>query len=361
MLPHIEVANPESGSPEIVELTWEILKKAREHREELTRDEELLVRMHEKECEERAAQADQANDDLKKCCKLVTSGMEKDLIPAYGWIQPIKKMAFELEALNILFKKHRVKIVFDQCKEKFADYCGYYSLDYADSKIVDFLMWPSRWLRDKLDTRHFDYDLVRKCFRKTHNEEIWSEEGNQLETKQVDNLVGYRPRKHKILFMVNKLNERFCLWLYRRLDFLNQQPKESEVIAEVLDEKAQEIVTRCERECRDHCIRCGGWIDKSRWCTRGWYTYICKDCASLEEGGLASVTNVTEQDKAKADIIFRHKLKKAIESSDLKGSFTQEALDSLDPEKMHRGRWKTASGVVVEQFSVEDDDDEDEE
>ena len=112
----------------MIDVTWDLLKKERDNSSALTEAEKVALLEHHQASKKREREHEEANNQLLKDCKYLTSGAERHLIPAYGWIQPIKEMAYELEALNIMLRKYHTIITFDQTKEKFGTFRGYYSI-----------------------------------------------------------------------------------------------------------------------------------------------------------------------------------------------------------------------------------------
>lgn len=317
--------------PKELALTWELLAK---DENDLTEDEKKLVSDHNKVISKREDELDEANNQLLEDCKIVTSGPEKTMIPAYGWIWPVKKMVYAVEALNILYKKYRVYAVFDQIKEKYADFRGYYSIMTANSRSFNFFMAPFNFLQNQLDKIEFGMKTVEKV--PGYCEEVWFEEdsdckpassassvvvssGKKLD-RRVINVPGKWekvPSKHKLLFKVKNVIDKLCAWLSVRLEFLNRFPPENEVFRRRFDDQVEDLVTECENECRKRCIRCGTFLDQDReyYSTNGWYTYVCKRCASLNYGGLESCTNLTLAKSKKDQSIFEKNLIKALESN----------------------------------------------
>ena len=62
---------------------------------------------------------DKANELINSNCKMLMSGDETNAIPAYGWINPIKDLCYQLEELNYQYKKYGLRVILGQSKEKF--------------------------------------------------------------------------------------------------------------------------------------------------------------------------------------------------------------------------------------------------
>ena len=329
-------------------LSWVMLDKKEE---DLTPEEKILVKQYHEMLEERNTQLEKANEQLREDCKIVTSGPEKNLIPAYGWIYPIKEMAYAIEALNILYKKYRVRAVFDQVKEKYADFRGYYRIDTADAFLYKILMWPLRTLDEILYKVRYEVKYVEVVV--SHKEEVWTEQGSSIGSC-VDNSVvdvdgrklekhfvhvpsrfNIVPTKHKMLYKFKILVGYILAWQSHKLEFLNQLSRESEVIRERFDAQANELVNKCEDDCRKRCIQCGSTLDENcdSYTTNGWYTYVCKECASLMRGGLESCTDLAAAKHDTEQRKFEQHLAEAVEKVEASslGTANQfaEALKSL--------------------------------
>lgn len=308
-------------------LTWEMLDK---NKEDLAADEKELVDQYHAMVDEHYNRLDKANQQLRESCKIVTSGPEKDLIPAYGWINPVTEMVYAIEALNILYKKHRVHAVFDQVKEKYADFRAYHSIETEDRLLYKILMWPLKTLQRLLAMIPYGVKNVESTI--AHDEEVWLEhdpnsttssratievEGKTLEKHivHVNTRWTTAPTKHKLLYHLSKATDKIVLWQASKLDFLNTLSKEDEVIRERLDSQVEELVNECEKKCRKHCIRCGRWLDDNYNCysTNGWITYVCKSCGELSRGGLGSCTDLVAERKMREQKKFEHHLARAAE------------------------------------------------
>ncbi len=330
-------------------LTWEMLAKSRE---DLAADEKELVDQHHAIVDERRNRLDKANQQLRESCKMVTSGPEKDLIPAYGWTTPVTEMVYAVEALNILYKKHRVRAVFDQVKEKYADFRGYHSVEVDDTMLYKILMWPLKTLQRVLSK--VEYKVKNTESVVAHDEETWLEhdpsstsssratievDGKTLEKHivHINTLWTVAPTKHKLLYHLSKAIDKITVWQSAKLDFLNTLSKEDEVIRERLDTQVEELVSECEKKCRHHCIQCGRWLDDNYNCytTNGWITYVCKTCGELSRGGLGACSDLVAERKVREQKKFEAHLAAAIEKISNKPLETPkqllEELKSLAP------------------------------
>lgn len=313
-------------------LTWEILSK---DEAALSEDEKKLVADYNEVLSMREKELDEANNQLIEDCKIVTSGPESTMIPAYGWIWPVKKMVYAIEALNILYKKHRVYAVFDQIKEKYADFRGYYSIMTSNSRSFNFFMAPLDFLQKQLSKIDFKLQTIENS--PGYDQEVWIErdpsnqhklDSSSSATIAEEKILEKRviavpgkwekvPNKHKLIFKLKNAVDKFHIWLSNKLDFLNSFSKEGEVFRRRLDDQVEDLVNECERECRKRCIRCGTFLDEDRdyYSTNGWYTYVCKKCASLSHGGLNACTDLSLTKKRNALHIFEKTLEKVLEDN----------------------------------------------
>ena len=273
----------------------------------------------------------EANERLKKYCKILCSGSqcENNLIPDYGWEEPISNMAYKLEKLNYFYKPWHMKVQFAQTKEKFGAFRGYWDIiersesfwarffdriyrflsnrfDYGNKKVIDSqarvtLEWEECTANDhkkKLDrfgkklknaeefdshlesviylegtvvpeqTTYFKYDKNAK----KHFRSYWCRHAAKWH---------YEITKHKILHKILDFSKRLAI----KFDSKPSSPMRFVMYMNFYEE-VQEIVRQCEKECEARCQICGNRIDEHGWhdkCeTSGWITYICDRCAMAQ-------------------------------------------------------------------------------
>lgn len=315
-------------------LTWELLEK---EESELTPSEKILIDVHRQHVEKLADDLDKANAELRENCKIVTSGPETNLIQEYGWIYPVKDMAYAIEALNIMYRKYRLYANFDQCKEKYGDFRGYFSIHTIDSRLFKFLTWPFAVLRD-LFHKKIKYEEKATVEVPSHNELVWrvgetddgcecvSDSPNPHPTITVNDgerkltLTCYssirrdkckvKPTKHRLLWLLRNPVAKLCKFIEDKLEFLNAETPTMTVMRQRFDTQVEELVTKCEVDCRKRCIRCGNWIDNNNgYCTRGWFTYICHQCAELVHGGIDSCDSLAVNKAIKRQLRLENGLK----------------------------------------------------
>lgn len=355
-----------------VEVTWDLLRKERDNPNSLSENEKKALLEHHQVLKKRDKEETEVRNQLERDCKYLTSGAEKCLIPAYGWIQPIKEMAYELEALNIFLRRFHSVITFEQIKEKFGTFRGYYSIHPTDHLLYKIVTWPlhtlSFLLENKvnynqkyveIEPRHDveryvelgpDEDL-KNCRDDTKIVEI-SEKKYRKEVYSCSSKSKIIPSRHRILWKIKD----FVKWLDFKfssfVSFANRESRADVVVREALDGKVQKIVDECERKCNDRCIRCGRWIGSGskRFQTKGWITYICSECAKLEN----RVVDCSASSTTRSQLTFERRLKKAIsecgiDKAILNGTSLDEAIKKL-------GDMKSVKDGIRELHSEEDDD-----
>lgn len=225
-----------------------------------------------------------------------------------AWLPVVDRMSKSLEALNLLFyPRFRVRIQMDQVKDKWAQLTCYHSIAYDPPR------WMCRWhdmfqyVFDKLARVDYKFKTVvdQEAYDEVKEETIASREQFEEEKKKHEHCCNVEifekdgkfikkatyhrcakchsePTKHKLLHKLLKTR-----WLIEDLPariFMFEPSHEQICIGELLDAKAYEIVAKAEKECTEMCEQCGHHIsDESeyspRCTTRGWVSYLCKECA----------------------------------------------------------------------------------
>ena len=357
----------------MIDVTWELLKKERDNSSALTEAEKAALLEHHQVNKKREREHEEANNQLLKDCKYLTSGTERHLIPAYGWIQPIKEMAYELEALNIMLRKHHTIITFDQTKEKFGTFRGYYLIHPTDHLLYKILTWPLHSLRNLLENK-INYHQHWIEIEPRHDVEKYVEIApDELEDcKDGSNIVEvsgkkFRKEVYSCMAQTKIVPGRFkLLWkikhFVRYLDikfsslvsFANYESRADVVIGQALNDKVKKIVDECERKCDDHCIRCGRRIGDGsrRFQTRGWVTYICPECAKLEPGAF----DCTASKATRAQLAFEMRLKKAISECGIDKAVLNGTPSSLDEAIKKLGDMKAVKDGSRELKDIKDDE-----
>jgi hypothetical protein len=363
-----------------VKLTWDLLDKKYHTPDLLTENEKKVLAEYEQDCLKRDKELEEENKKLREECKYLTSGFEHTLIPAFGWIQPIKKMAYELEALNIIFKKFHYTITFDQTKEKFGTFRGYYSITRDSSTLYKFLTWPlhslNMLLSNKINYRETTnikspYEVERYIECNSDDDLEFTKEGEEIVeiagkkykkercTHPVKTIIV--PTKFKLLWkiknLVNKLDTNFS----NLISFVDKDSIEYTVIREALDDKVSDIVNKCEHECDNHCIECGCWIGKNskRFQTRGWITYVCPKCAKLHKNSFDCTTSAIMH----SQLMFEARLKKAILECELSNAISSNSVETIKEAVNRLGSKKAIDSGIrkleITEFDNCEDDNED--
>lgn len=219
-----------------------------------------------------------------------------------GWNEVIKDLSYNLEALNLYYyPKYKTKIVFEQTKEKWGLFTGYYSIRTTDPFYVTIWHKPFSSLWRYL-SRNIDYGyktIIDKPEYITHEkDEISKEEYEELikdnpnSTRYINENDKYykvydlthmarrhkEPTKHKLLHKFKDI-----IWdISNALDFTCKCSKEQEVIIGYLDYMASKLIKEAEDKCYNTCEVCGrqiGYEWSPRCETTGWIKYLCEDCA----------------------------------------------------------------------------------
>lgn len=342
-----------TNGPTTEALTWEMLFK---REEDLSSTEKALVAEFNELQLKRANMLEAANKELMKNCKIVCSGQCKHLIPEFGWIEPIRDMAYKIEALNIMYKKYRVYANFEQTKEKYSDFRGYYAISTYERFIVRSILWLPRMLGKLLGRFHYGEKTV--IVQPGFTQEIWSnhdsEDSNPHSEHDIVEVGGSRllemhkismppkwkkvAERHKFLWCINNLNDKLINLIKNKLYFLYKLTSEEEVIREHFLKAADKLVNECEFECRKHCIQCGHTIGVNGnevYSTHGWYTLVCRECAKLSNGGIDSCSNETKMENRKKLKLLGHRMKTILDEAGIStelvtsGSCSQKSLDKL--------------------------------
>lgn len=248
-------------------------------------------------------------------CKMLYSNLNKPCTETcmcfgwefeQGWNREMKDLSVKLEMLNTIFyKSHRVKIVLDQCKEKFGMLTVYYSVE-IDSPFY-YTMWRKPFVAlSKFINKHFDF----KKKLVVDEEEKIVPEYTPVEEKDIEVLkerykncsyvrfeksdtgwmkvtdVTYtrrthlEPTKHLIMYHIkNSLDT-----LANIFTFDKEPTTEQYLVREALDNIARELINKAEGKCYNTCEMCGdriGTEKNKRVKTDGWISYVCEHCNSI--------------------------------------------------------------------------------
>lgn len=270
------------------------------------------------QCYESTETLERYKEEALNRCSILYSGREKPLTQSLmglgwecgiGWNRDLNQLSYELEALNLQFyPKYRTRIEATQVKEKYGTLRFYYDVVIDPPKV-------RCWFRNKiLDTanklENIDYSKVRVIIKEpyiTYSDteitepekvaELTERYKNDTERNVIEKdgkwyihekihhygRYTYKPTKHRILFKIKNI-------LFRLSNLLSEvTPTDiQEMIYDFMTNRADELIHDTERMLYDVCEHCGhiihdisesnGDIETSRICTKGWVSYICKEC-----------------------------------------------------------------------------------
>lgn len=309
-------------TPYDVKITSSLLRKPVDSLTELERE---AVKIYKNRIASHSDDLVKCNETIKNECRILCGGRfcEQNLIPAYGWITPVRKMAYKLEKLNYFYSKWGMHVQFDQTKEKFGTFRGYWSIHCTPTsffnkyvhRLSDFLAYDVDYARRTIvDVECHETLEWEKCSKEEYSKKL-SRFGDKVEkaktikcvddvqAESIDKTTTYfvydknakkymrsywlmhgakthiEFTKHKLLFKIGSVVHKFDSWLSSR--------HKASIIENVMYENfyndVTDIVDECEKECYDLCQDCGavigdnGYADRCE--TRGWLTYICDKCA----------------------------------------------------------------------------------
>lgn len=275
-----------------------------------------------------------ANDSISKNCPMLCSGEESILIPSAGWRYPVEDMAYALEKLNIFYSKYHFRVVFDQTKEKFGTFRGYWRMHQVpygisgimfrifssiQKKIFDNVRFDMKRVEDsseyaQLRWREIDKDeydgRLNEYGKKIEDSKIYNkgkltndtpiyiginppttvyfqEKDGKFFRSYVVHYAGkfhYEPTKHKFLYWFANACRRISSFFNNERDLTGRDL----VMWNAFEREVRDIVNRCEHECEDFCEDCGSRIGEhgnTRCETHGWISFVCRSCA-LRRGSI---------------------------------------------------------------------------
>lgn len=181
-----------------------------------------------------------------------------------GWKEPLRKLSFKLEALNLeYYPKYNIRIQANQVKEKFGTLRFYHSVVVEPCKIIGMIISFFNIFINLLKKVKYNVSYVN---------------------------AKYVPAKHKFLYKIKNYLQTFT-------SILNSLPinysSRQRLMAYVLDDITHELIRITENECEDVCEECGNNIGENGYHTKcatvGWVKYICEICA--EKSGRRYIMN----------------------------------------------------------------------
>lgn len=220
-----------------------------------------------------------------------------------GWNRVMKELSVKLEMLNIIFyRSHRVKIILDQCKEKYGMLTVYYSVDIESPFYYTMWRKPFKYI-SKFISKHFDFksklvvdeeekviptyehindsdvDKMKKLYEGVSY--IRFEKTDDGWMKVTDTTYCRRthmePTKHLVVYHIKSLIDQ----LSSLFTFEKKPSNEQYLVREAVDNIASELICNAEKQCFNVCEMCGDRIGTSkskRIETSGWISYICEWC-----------------------------------------------------------------------------------
>ena len=222
-----------------------------------------------------------------------------------GWNEVVSELSYKLEALNMLFyPKWRVRIQFDQLKEKFGTFSGYFSIVVDPGKLRTSLahfcdcqyrkllgvQYKQKYVVDEPETKYDETEeLVKEKWEAQRKQEYLPQnvEFTQKDGKfyRVTHLTRwqkghYEPTQHKLKW---KLKEMWCSLAARLKCSTKERTQEQEAVAKALEIMAQNAIDKATTELESTCEVCGsttGYDEKHPRCQMsGWIKYVCRHCA----------------------------------------------------------------------------------
>jgi hypothetical protein len=304
-----------------IKLTRTILDKPYES---LTKEEKIYVDLYNTMKDEFNNKLETENNIIKNECKILCSGYEKNPIPDYGWINPIKELCYKLEGLNFDYSKWGIRVVLDQAKEKYATLRFYTHIESDELGFIgfinrhinsiinflDFLNYGIKYVvkvpgyirlewkeltKEQFDSRKDEYDCPlsknnnqvieitnREVAIDFDNIYIINENGRFFYSRYIHHLPEKvaKPTKHRILFRLKKALNSFSYWI----STFYKEPLIQRIKTLELDYKVDELIRKAERECAKLCQHCGLPFSnnyKPKCTTLGWFMHLCEDCAMI--------------------------------------------------------------------------------
>ena len=309
-------------TPYDVKITSSLLQKPDSSLSDLEKE---AIRIYKNRITSYSNDLDKCNETIREDCKILCGGRfcERDLIPAYGWIDPVKKMAYKLEKLNYFYRKWGMHVQFDQTKEKFGTFRGYWSIQHTPTcffskyvnRLNDFLTYDVDYAKQTIVDEECHETLEwEECTKEEYSKKL-SRFGDKVKkakiVKRHDDVQAKPIDKMTVYFMYDKKLKKYMRsywlmhgakthveitkhkWLFKissivhKLDSWLSSKHREDIIENVMHEnfynEVDNIVNECEKECHDLCQKCGAFIGDGghadRCETTGWITYICDRCA----------------------------------------------------------------------------------
>lgn len=227
-----------------------------------------------------------------------------------GWFNPLNKLSHRLERLNESYKKDRVAVQAAQVKEKYGTLRFYYDIVYIPTwfkqKLINGFRHTVNFIK-----KHVKFNYKKVIDQDEYISEEWIEISKEdYDSRKIPNYVSnnftwkfkeengkyYRNSEvhHPVVLHYELQNHKFLNWIINKLNSVSAKLKcykptyNQEMIYAALDEETRELVAKCEDECYNYCETCGrqiGVLYSPRCQTKGWITFICKNCAEKHSPG----------------------------------------------------------------------------
>ena len=135
-----------------IDVTPELLQKKEE---ELTDLEKEAVKNFKGIRERKNKEMDNTNEEIRKHCKILCSGLDAEFIPSPGWTYPIRDFCYSLEALNLTYAKYGVKVTSSQNKSKYGTYRCYYEIEHTPTRLMKYPFAILEYIQKKLSNIDF--------------------------------------------------------------------------------------------------------------------------------------------------------------------------------------------------------------
>jgi len=309
-----------------VKITRTLLDKSEN---ELTEEELSEVRAYRRSVELQNKRIDETNERITRECRILCSGYEKTPVPAYGWLNPVERLCYAIEGLNLDYRKYGLRVVLDQTKEKYGGLRFYTHIDSRETGLIGFIVRPLDFILEKMSNIDYGYKCIED--RPPYKTLEWRETTKERYENRLDSIdeplarfgetvivlktradapdvmdvdknkkillveedgkyfVSYilhhgatthvEFTKHPVLRYIKELVRKATLFVGR----FYREPTVKLVKMHELDDKVDGLVRKAELECEGLCQHCGiNFGDYYQKCeTQGWYMYVCEECADV--------------------------------------------------------------------------------
>lgn len=311
-----------------IAVTRTLIDKFNENPDALAEDEKSAVSQYNKMREYYNSNLERANNRIVETCKMLCSSRERLLVPDYGWIEPVEKLCYRLEFINVIMRRYGIRVVLDQSKEKYGTLHFYTSILAKEIGILGRFIRFFDWISDSLLDMDYGVEYVtdRESYKSVEWREISKEQfdnktdeynrpffggtphvvqskseavsaehekgatylveedGKYFYSYVLTHMAKQHPeyRKHKFLRKIKTASCCISTWLSR----FYKEPAGQRLMYEVAEHAVRDLVRNAENECYKVCQHCGVSLydhegsEYQRCETQGWYMYVCERCAT---------------------------------------------------------------------------------